>query len=121
MKRLELAAELRRLLGCEPVVNVVQQLDVIAQPRPQGLEQSRHRASVRRRFPDPRGAGIGMEGHAVAGAIRPVEVARGADLSADRTIAELTQAVGIFDGRFDVVARGVAVAQHALAAEAAEQ
>ncbi len=102
-------------------MDVVQQLDAVAERLPQRGEEARHHAHIWGRLPDALGARVGVEGHAATGAVRALDIARRADLRPDRAIAQLPQPLGVLDRRLDVLARGMPVAEHPIASATTQE
>src|SRR5919202_2093611 len=95
--RLEVARQLDRLDRRHKLVHVVQQLDLLAEPTAQVLEQARHDEAVRTGLPrlllGPQVGRLATGGRQDGRAVR--RVARHGDLAADVAIALLDEAPGL--------------------------
>jgi hypothetical protein len=108
----------------EPVVHVVQQVDVVAHSRAHGVEQLGRVAQVLGRVPIVLGRQAGLGGlvlHAAAAHAVDLLQARHAALRADRLVAHGLVAQHLVHRGLDVAAVGMAVDHHVLAAGAAQQ
>ena len=121
---LQRLAKLRRLVGRQPVVHVVQQLVLEAVSVAQLLEQLRREIEVLRRVPHrfggkPRVGRLVMQVSA-ADAVGLVDTGNAA-LRADRLVAHIDVTADRIDRLLEVGPVGVAVDQHPVAAAPAEQ
>src|SRR5439155_5515196 len=122
---LQVLAELHGLRERDPLVDVVQQLDLVAHLAADVLEQLRDQPYVRRRLPDARRVGGAVLARPARGARRPARAVGGhtldRDLDADVTEAALDGPARLVLHLGEVAPARVVVAVGALAHLPAEE